>query len=143
MKTILSVLLAAVVLPTHVAEAAPGTNDAVAGASKPKEGSSRKVGVDEFEKLWKDKTNVVLDVRTKKEFEAGHIPGAINVDVTAPDFAEKAAALDKNKVYLVHCAAGRRSASACEQMTKLGFTKLVDLTPGFRGWEKAGKAVEK
>jgi rhodanese-related sulfurtransferase len=85
----------------------------------------------------------VLDVRTKQEFEAGHIPGAINLDVNGPGFAKQVAALDTNKVYLVHCAAGRRSANACEQMNRLGFPYLIDLAPGFRAWEKAGKPVDK
>src|SRR6266568_2910016 len=70
----------------------------------------KNLSVAEFEKLRADKKNVVLDVRTKKEFEAGHIPGAINIDVNTPDFKEKISKLNKNKTYLVHCAAGGRSA---------------------------------
>jgi rhodanese-related sulfurtransferase len=103
----------------------------------------RNVGVDEFEKLIAAKTNVVLDVRTAKEFEAGHIPGAMNIDFNSPDFAKKFATLDKNKTYLVHCAAGVRSAKACRLMEQADFAHLVNLEPGFRGWEKAGKPVEK
>lgn len=105
--------------------------------------TSRRVDVDEFEKLWKDKSNTVLDVRTAKEFAAGHIPGAINLDVNSPDFSRKVGDLSKDKVYLVHCAAGVRSARACEKMNSLGFEHLIDLAPGFRAWEKAGKPVEK
>ena len=101
------------------------------------------IGVEAFEKLATDQKNVVLDVRTPEEFEAAHIAGAINLDVNSPDFAKKVAALDKEKAYLVHCAAGRRSARACEEMTKLNFSKLYNLTPGFKGWQKAGKPVEK
>jgi rhodanese-related sulfurtransferase len=103
----------------------------------------KKVGVDEFEKLWKEKTNVVLDVRTPGEFANGHIPGAVNIDVKSPDFAKKTAELDKDKTYLVHCAAGVRSARACDMLAAKGFKSLVDLSPGFTGWEKAGKPVEK
>ena len=103
----------------------------------------RRVSVDEFEKLWQAKTNVVLDVRTAKEFTAGHIPGATNLDVNSADFDEKLAKLDKTKAYLVHCAAGGRSARACEKMKRVGFQSLTDLPDGFRGWEKAGKPVEK
>jgi phage shock protein E len=105
--------------------------------------TSRRVEVEEFEKLWKDKNNTVLDVRSAKEFAAGHIPGAINLDVNSPDFTQKVGALSKDRVYLVHCAAGVRSARACEKMGSLGFEHLIDLAPGFRAWEKAGKPVEK
>ena len=103
----------------------------------------KNVGVAEFEKLRADKKNVVLDVRTKKEFEEGHMPGAVNVDVNAADFQEKVAKLDKSKTYLVHCAAGVRSAKACDKMSKLDFPKLYNLEGGFRAWEKAGNKPEK
>ena len=136
--------LAATVVLLLAAYAGPGTSDLPSNAAKtgPKSGVARRVGVDEFEKLWQDK-NPVLDVRSKKEFEAGHIPGAVNLDVNSPEFVQKVSALDKKKIYLVHCAAGVRSARACQQMSELGFDKLIDLAPGFRGWEKAGKKVEK
>src|SRR5437764_14646913 len=48
----------------------------------------KNVGVDEFEKLRGDKQNRVLDVRTAPEFATGHMPGAINLDVNAPDFEQ-------------------------------------------------------
>ena len=48
--------------------------------------SVKNVGVEEFDKLRADKKNVVLDVRTPEEFAKGHIPGAVNLNVNAPDF---------------------------------------------------------
>lgn len=124
--------------------AGQGTNElpSQAGKAGSKSNAVRRVNVDEFEKLWQEK-NPVLDVRTKKEFDAGHIPGALNLDVNSPDFSQKVSALDKQKTYLVHCAAGVRSARACQKMSELGFQHLIDLAPGFRGWEKAGKNVER
>lgn len=103
----------------------------------------RRVSVDEFEKLWQAKTNIVLDVRTETEFSTGHIPGATNLNINATDFDEKLVKLDKTKGYLVHCAAGGRSARASEKMKRAGFQSVTDLPAGFRGWEKAGKPVEK
>jgi rhodanese-related sulfurtransferase len=105
--------------------------------------SVRNVGVEEFDKLRADKNHVVLDVRTPEEFAKGHIPGALNVDFNAPDFQKKVAELDKSKTYLVHCAGGVRSAKACTLMDKAAFANLVNLEPGYRAWEKAGKPVEK
>src|SRR5690349_15947012 len=96
----------------------------------------KRVDVEQFDKLRADKNNVVLDVRSPKEFQAGHIPGAVNIDVRGDDFNEKVAKLDKNKTYLVHCAGGVRSASACKKMEGVGFKELYDLAPGFKGWEK-------
>jgi phage shock protein E len=121
------------------------TNSLPAAESKPAgKKSYRNISVEEFDKLRADKKNVVLDVRTKKEFDAGHIPGAVLLDWNGPDFAKKAAELDRNKTYLVHCAAGVRSAKACDlMMSQLQFSNCVNLESGFRGWEKAGKPVEK
>ena len=112
--------------------------DAGAGPAK-----VRMVGVEEFDRLRANKTNVVLDVRSAAEFKTAHIPGAINIDVRSPDFEKKVSGLDKNKIYLVHCAVGGRSARACQKMEGMGFKELYDLHPGFAAWEKAGKPVEK
>jgi rhodanese-related sulfurtransferase len=101
------------------------------------------VGVDEFETLWRGKKYVVLDVRTPSEFSAGHLAGAVNLDVKGPDFDKKVAELDKQQVYLVHCASGVRSLTACDRMTKLKFEHLYNLQGGFKAWERAGKPVEK
>jgi phage shock protein E len=119
---------------------------AVAADVKPvteKKSVSKRVDVEEFDKLRQDKANVVLDVRTAAEFKAGHIPGAVNVDVNDPGFSTQLGKLDKGKTYLVHCAAGMRSAKACGRLESAGFTNLFDLAPGFRAWEKAGKPVER
>lgn len=113
------------------------------GPKPPLPAAAKNVGVDEFARLRESTNAVVLDVRTAREFSTGHIPGAVNLDVNAPDFEKKAAALDKSKSYLVHCAAGVRSAQAVVIMDKLKLTNLVNLDVGFKGWEKAGKPVEK
>ncbi|HTG45155.1 MAG TPA: rhodanese-like domain-containing protein, partial [Verrucomicrobiae bacterium] len=85
----------------------------------------------------------VLDVRTKKEYQEGHIPGSILIDFNSPDFEQQVQKLDKNKTYLVHCAAGGRSTRACKKMDTLNFSKLYNLEGGFGAWEKAGKPVQK
>jgi rhodanese-related sulfurtransferase len=103
----------------------------------------KRVSVEEFDKLRANTNNVLLDVRSQAEFEKGRIPGAINIDVNSSRFAESVAALDTNKTYLVNCAAGMRSAKACKKMEAIGFKELYDLAPGFDGWKKAGKPVEK
>ena len=128
---LLSLLLCLVVAPIFAADKPPVSKNV------------KNVGVEEFDKLRAEKNAVVLDVRTEKEFKDGHIPGAVNLDVNAPDFAKKVAALDKDKTYLVHCASGRRSLKACGVMEQSEFKKLVNLEDGFTSWTKAGKPVEK
>lgn len=85
----------------------------------------------------------VLDVRTPKEFAAGHIAGALNIDSSAPDFKEWLAALNRGRPTLVHCASGGRSAPAVEVLRALGFREVYHLKDGFKGWKKAGLPVKK
>jgi rhodanese-related sulfurtransferase len=113
------------------------------GATPVTSAAYENLSVEEFARMADDKQNVILDVRTPEEFQAGHIPGAVNLNVSAPDFQEKAASLDKSKTYLVHCATGVRSAKACEKFSRLDFPNLYNLPEGFKAWAKAGKPVEK
>lgn len=103
--------------------------------------SFRNVGVEEFDKMRKGTNVVVLDVRTPKEFSEGHLANAVNLDFYAADFAQQLGKLDKSKTYLVHCAAGGRSAKACTSMTQLNFTSAVNLEGGYKAWIKAEKPV--
>ncbi len=52
-----------------------------------------------------DEDAVILDVRTRSEFEESHITGAINVPVQDESFEDMVARLDPNKKYIVHCTA--------------------------------------
>lgn len=115
-----------------------------APAATARAGVVKEVSPDEAEKLLKGNPQIiVLDVRTPGEFAAGHIAGARNLDFKAADFAAKIAALDKGKSYLVHCAAGGRSAKTLDLMEGKNFAPIYHLSEGFRAWEKAGKPVEK
>lgn len=81
--------------------------------------------------------DVVVDVRTPAEFAAGHIAGAINIDVESGDFSNAIVSLDKSATYIVYCHSGRRSAIAADQMKAAGFTVLdggaIDAMTA-RGW---------
>ena len=107
------------------------------------ETSVKKINLTEFEKLKADKDAVVLDVRTPREFDAGHVPGAINIDWHARDFAERVSKLDKSRQYLVHCQSGVRSAAAARAMSKMDFLHLYDYSGGWGDYSKSGLPVEK
>jgi rhodanese-related sulfurtransferase len=143
LKTAAAIVLAGLLGGVCVARAADAKDANKPGPEHKAAKAFKNVDVAGFEKLRADRKNVVLDVRTKKEFEAGHVPGAINLDWYAPDFGEQAARLDKSRTYLVHCAGGVRSAKACDKMSHLDFPKLYNLEGGFKAWEKAGNKAEK
>jgi rhodanese-related sulfurtransferase len=142
MKTILSVLLGFALLTPMVLAQEKSSKPA---AEKKTETKVQNAKPEQFDALRKADTNstVVLDVRTKKEYREGHIPGSVMIDFNADDFEQQVAKLDKDKTYLVHCAAGGRSSRACKKMEQLGFKKLYNLEGGMGAWEKAGKPVKK
>ncbi len=84
----------------------------------------------------------ILDVRTPKEYSAGHIKGALNIDIFEDNFKEELGKLKKGKAYLVHCASGRRSQRSVAMMEELGFEKIYHLDGGFIAWKEAGNPVE-
>jgi rhodanese-related sulfurtransferase len=84
---------------------------------------------------------ILLDVRTAGEYSAGHIEGALNIDVEGMTFEGEIKQLDKTKTYAIYCQSGRRSRIAAEAMTKGGFTKLFNLDQGIGSWQSAGLPV--
>lgn len=101
------------------------------------------MSVDEFEKVIADTNVVRLDVRRIDEFAAGHLVGAVNIDVLKPDFESNAiSALDKSKTIAVYCRSGRRSKSAATVLSNAGY-RVVELNTGYLGWTAAGKPTAK
>ena len=98
------------------------------------------VGVDEFEKFIADTTVTILDVRTAAEHAEGFIPGTqYNIDVLEDTFAEIATeALPKDRPIALYCRSGNRSKKAARILAEKGY-QVVELGPGFRGWQSAGK----
>ena len=84
---------------------------------------------------------VILDVRTAGEFAAGHIEGAINIDVEGMQFESGIAELDKSATIAVYCQSGRRSGIAVDKMSEAGFTSLFNLQTGIADWQANGFPV--
>jgi len=83
-----------------------------------------------------EKAPIAIDVRTAKEFAAGHLKGAINIDMKSDDFEKTLAKLDREQTYLVHCKSGRRSSKVVPIFKKLGFKSLIHMTDGYDGWKE-------
>lgn len=67
----------------------------------------------------------ILDVRTPKEFEKGHLENAIHLNFYAVDFPERVGKLSRDKAYLIYCHSGARALKTEEMMEKLGFDKVM------------------
>ena len=88
------------------------------------------------------KKPILLDVREIWEFELMHIPGSINVprgvleqtcewdyDETVPELV-----LGREREIVVICRSGKRSVLAADTLQRMGFTSVVSLKTGVRGW---------
>jgi len=87
------------------------------------------------EALENDSNAVVLDVRTAAEFQAGHLPGAHNLDFLRGAVGRAANQLDPEKTYYVYCKSGGRNSAAAGQLVKKGIPHVVNLKGGILAWQ--------
>ena len=78
----------------------------------------------------------LIDVRTTREYNSGHITNAINVDVSnrkvSQQYIEK---LDKEKPVYLYCRSGSRSQRASKLLVELGFKEIYNLKGGYLNWK--------
>ena len=122
MKTILYILFAATMMA--------GCNNSKATKSFDSVDATRFAEVIENEQVQ------IIDTRTPAEFNEGHIPGAVNIDIDGEEFAAKIAELDKSRPVAVYCRGGRRSKEAAEHMVSCGL-EVTELADGILSWKGA------
>lgn len=85
---------------------------------------------------------IILDVRTREEYAAGHIPGAVNIP--HDELAERLERVPatKSEEIVVHCERGGRAGAAEETLSAAGYTNLRDLSGHMQGWQEQGLPVE-
>ena len=83
-----------------------------------------------------------LDVRTKKEYKSGHVPGAINLSRGLLEFKADKKLPDKNAVVVVYCKTGGRSSLATHSLVRMGYKNVKSMDGGWKAWIKAGYPVE-
>lgn len=105
------------------------------GLFKKSNESYQNIGLEEFDKLRRQKGTVVLDVRTPKEIALGAIPEHLSINISSSDFKNKISELDKANTYMIYCHSGIRSAKACRIMAKMGFGSLYNFKGGMTAWK--------
>jgi len=81
---------------------------------------------------------IILDVRTKDDYDQGHIEGAKLMNYYATNFLRMVSQLDPDATILIYCQKGRQSPQAFRALEKEGFSKLFILDGGLSEWVKAG-----
>ncbi|MEQ8703038.1 MAG: rhodanese-like domain-containing protein [Phaeodactylibacter sp.] len=78
----------------------------------------------------------LLDVRTPKEYDAGHIEGAELINFFDEDFVQQVEGkFDKNEPLMLYCRSGNRSAKATAKLKAAGFKEIYDLKGGYNIWK--------
>ncbi|MDA0739608.1 MAG: MBL fold metallo-hydrolase [Nitrospirae bacterium] len=76
----------------------------------------------------------VLDVRTEREWNEGHIDHSVNIPL--PHLVERLHEVPTDQKLVVHCASGYRSSIAASLLEKIRKTEAIDLIGGYEAWEK-------
>ena len=86
----------------------------------------------------------IVDVREPEEYDAGHLPGAVNIPRGLLEFRVDAHPIlcDRGCTIVMQCQSGGRSALAAVTMQELGYKNVVNLAGGFAAWKTAGMPVE-
>ncbi len=122
--------------------AAPGVAALVSGMVAKAKGEIKRVSAADVKAAIDAKEKAIfLDVRDKDEFDAGRIPGAINLSRGKLEFRIAATIPDLNAKVYVYCLTAARSALATKTMMDLGYKNVVQMDALFEDWIKAGYPV--
>ena len=84
---------------------------------------------------------ILLDVRSKEEFDAGHLPNAMHVSRGLLEFKIGRVIPDKNANIILYCRTGARSALATQVLNEMGYVNAKNMAGAFKAWGTAGYPV--
>ena len=85
----------------------------------------------------------LVDVREESEFAKDHLPGALHLGkgVIERDVEERIP--DAGAEIVLYCGGGFRSALAADNLQKMGYTNILSMDGGIRGWREKGYPLTK
>jgi len=102
----------------------------------------KEIDVTTLYKTITQKSITLIDVRTPQEYTQAHVPSAQSVPLQTLEARLPTLALNKKQnIYLI-CAVGGRSLQAAKRLQKLGYSQVINVRGGTRGWQKKGYPVE-
>lgn len=103
------------------------------GCSQIKEKTITHVAQEELDRV------VLVDVRTPKEYNAGHLENSLNIDWMGDSFKSEIEKIDKGDTIYLYCRSGKRSASATKYLDAMGYKNVYNLKGGYIAWERKNK----
>ena len=85
----------------------------------------------------------LVDVREDNEWARGHLPGAVHLGKGIIERDVEETFPDKDAPLVLYCGGGFRSALVADNLQKMGYTNVISMDGGWRGWTTAGYPTEK
>ena len=79
---------------------------------------------------------LLVDVREESEFAKDHLPGAVHLGKGIIERDIEARVPELNTEMILYCGGGYRSALAADNLQKMGYTNVISMDGGIRGWRE-------
>lgn len=86
---------------------------------------------------------ILVDTREDLEWAKGHVPGAIHLGKGVIERDIEKTIPDRSAPVVLYCGGGFRSALAADNLQKMGYTNVISMDGGWRGWTESGYPVTK
>jgi len=104
----------------------------------------RETNVDEVKKrIDRGDKFLLVDVREESEFAKDHLPGAVHLGKGIIERDIEARVPELNAEMILYCGGGFRSALAADNLQKMGYTNVISMDGGIRGWREKGFPLTK
>jgi len=104
----------------------------------------REVSIDDVKaKLDRGEKFLLVDVREESEYAADHLPGAVHLGKGVMERDVEDRVPDQNTPMVLYCGGGFRSALAADNLQKMGYTQVLSMDGGIRGWREKGFTLTK
>ena len=97
---------------------------------------------DVFRRVSSGESFLLFDVREESEYAAGHLPGARSLGKGIIERDIESLVPDVDQEIVLYCGGGFRSALAADNLQKMGYSNVISVDGGFRGWKDAKYPVE-
>ena len=77
---------------------------------------------------------LIIDVRTRSEFDSGHIPGAVHIPYTDLPMGLRDLAIESDREIVVYCERGGRATTAASALRRAGFSTVLHLEGDMSAW---------
>lgn len=85
---------------------------------------------------------ILVDTREDNEWARGHLPGAIHLSKGVIERDIETTIPDKAAPIVLYCGGGFRSALVADNLQRMGYSSVVSMDGGYRGWTGRGLPVE-